>query len=88
MSIEEDLQVIENNMKDIEEYVNLGIWNPDRRTGIAKFIKATDRILAQLKYGHTMQYDDLTEDQVTIVSNMLKRLQNAKDNLPSPPWSK
>ena len=87
MSIEDEIQEVEEIVSDVEEYVNLGIWDPDRQSQVAREIVGADKTLDQLKMGHTMKIDVLSEEQVQLVGVLLKRLGDVKDGLPSPPWS-
>lgn len=85
MSIEEEIQIVEELVKDIEIYVETGVWNPERQIQVAAEIVKADKDLRQLMMGHSMKIDILSEEQVSLVSNLLKRLTESKDKLPSPP---
>ncbi|MFC2003033.1 hypothetical protein ACFLV4_03710 [Chloroflexota bacterium] len=87
MSIEKEIKMIETMIEDIETYVNKGVWHPDRQVQIAREITEADKILNQLMVGHSIKADVLSEEQVRIVSNLLKRFSESKDKLPSSPFA-
>ncbi len=85
MSIEDEIKTVDTMVKDVELYVKTGVWHPDRELQIAKGITETDIALNQLMSGHSMKTDVLTDEQMKIISDLLKRFNNSKDKLPSPP---
>ena len=87
MSTEDEIQEAKKMVEDIELYVKRGVWNPDRNSHVAKEIVEAGKSLNQLMVGHSMKIDILSQEQVLQVSDLLKRLNKAKDKLPSPPWS-
>lgn len=87
MSIEEEITMIETMIEDIETYVRTGVWHPDRQVQIAKEITEVDKNLNQLMVGHSIKADVLSDEQVKIVSNLLKRFNESKDKLPSSPFA-
>ena len=85
--MEENIHLIEEMIKNVETYTLKGVWNPHINKQIALEIHKADVELNQLMTGHTMKIDILSGDQVAQVSNLLKRLNQSKGNLPSPPWN-
>ena len=87
MSIEEEIQRVEQTVADVELYVQAGLWNPDRSFQLAGETVEADKSLAQLMFGHSESIDILSPEQVALVSDLRRRLSQCKDKLPSPPWS-
>ena len=85
MSIEERINLVDKMVNDIEKYVQKGIWNPNKSGKAASEITKSDIMLNELMNGHSMKIDILTAEQIKLVSKLLKRLEQSKDKLPSPP---
>ncbi len=83
MTIEQDIQQLEDLVKHIEEYVNQGIWNSDQQKEIISEIDeadtAFDRIITE--YINTSERPSLV--QAHLVSNLQERLHHAEHSLPS-----
>jgi hypothetical protein len=86
-NMDQEILVVENMIKDIEDYVEKAVWNPDRNLKVASEITKSDVLLDQLIMGHSMKIDTLSQMQISLVSRLLKRLHQAKEKLPSPPWA-
>ena len=82
MSIEEEIKMAETTIIDIETYVRIGVWHPDRQEQIAKEIVDADEALDQLMIGHSMKLDVLSEKQVKIVADLLKRFNTSQEPIP------
>jgi hypothetical protein len=79
MSSQQDIQKVQSYLDDIENYARKGVWNHDKNLECAARLADVGLMLDQL------QGDILSPEQTEIVSSLLKRFEQVKYNLPSPP---
>ena len=87
MDVAGDIQRIDAYLNEIEKYIQKGVWNPDKNSEYAARLVEIDISLNQLMVGSSLPGVELSDEQIKIVSALLKRFGVAKDHLPSPPWS-
>ena len=52
MSVEPNIQQLEELMKRIEDYVNLAVWNPEQQKEILAVIEKADAIFGEIITGY------------------------------------
>ena len=84
MTIEQDIQQLEDLVKHIEEYINQGVWNSDQQKKILSEIDEADTTFDRI----ITEYINISErpslEQARLVSDLQERLHHAKHSLPSP----
>jgi len=76
MATQEDIQKIENHLIDVENYVEKGLWTPDKNLECDKKLADIDATLDQLNITSSQDY--------VAISKLIKRFVHAKNKLPSP----
>jgi len=84
MGVDEDIEMMEGLIKQAEEYVKNGAWEPEQHQEIVDgIIQAEDfynRIISEY-----VEHDDMPPVmQAYRISELQQRIHNVKHNLPSP----
>ena len=83
MSAKQDIKRAENIIKDVEDYVKKRIWNPYMEKETIAMITEAELLLNQTMAECSDNVDAISKKQASLVSNLSKRLQETKNNLPS-----
>jgi hypothetical protein len=84
MSVEQDIQQLEDLVKRIEEYVSRGIREPGQHEEILSIVDKADTIYDKIITGYIDMPDMPSVQQAYLVSSLQERLHHAKHGLPSP----
>ncbi len=77
MSVQEDIQKIETHLIDVENYIEKGLWTPDKNLECDRKLADIDATLDKLNIASSQDY--------VAISKLIKRFVHAKNKLPSPP---
>lgn len=84
MSAEEDVQQLEELVKQIEDSLNQAVSDPARPKEIAAMISQAEAVFDRIITGYIDNPEKPSFPQAYLVSDLQERLHHASDNLPSP----
>jgi len=88
MTIEQDIQQLEDLVKHIEQYINQGVGGNNQQQEILSKIEEADAAFDRI----ITEYINISErpsfEQARLVSDLQERLHHTKHILPSPPLGK
>ncbi|MFC2014734.1 hypothetical protein ACFLUP_01935 [Chloroflexota bacterium] len=85
MPIEQDIEKLRELVKEAEDYTGKGVWEPQRHEEMALSIIRAENILNWIITRSVDLIDITPALQAFQVSGFQERIQNIKQNLPSPP---
>jgi hypothetical protein len=87
MTIERDIQKLEDLVKHIEECIGREILNGNQQKVILSEIDEADTVFDRIITKYINVSENPSLEQASLVSDLQERLHHAKHNLPSPPIS-
>jgi len=85
LSVEQDIEKLEARVKQVENYVAKGVWEPERHEEMVESIVRAEDIFNRIISGYTEKTDMPPVMQAFQVSELQQRLHEVKHHLPSPP---
>ena len=85
MSGEQDIEKLEELVKQIEDYADKGVWEPQPAEEIAAAIARAEAVFKQIIEGYITMTGIPPVQQAYQVSDLQERLHRVQHNLPSPP---
>lgn len=84
MSAEEDVQQLEELVRQIEDYLNRGLTNPDQKEDIQTTVSQAEAVFDKIITGYIGNPEKPSFPQAYLVSDLQERLHLAKDSFTSP----